>query len=488
MTGRRALDAALLLLLVALGCSALVDPRNPEPRCEQEDGGARVCPEGLACVQGRCQRACGMEVCANDIDDDCDGQIDEADALGREYCGDQLDNDCDNEIDEGSDFDGDGYSWCGNTTDPDAALGSVDCDDRLTSVHPGLPETCDGQDNDCDGKVDEANAGEELCESGYVCASRCVPLSCSNEGPRMECAADERCDAASGQCVPRTCGSETCTDDEVCDAVTSTCRPRQPMQNGSPCATNGDCVSGSCIDGNALRFAKAGRVCGEACCDDGDCPEGQRCFASGSGARSCLPAAMVPLSTPTECTTNESCPAFFTCGLDRAQSFGPPQYLMRSGVVTPNCLLGTPAAGVGSQCATFAQCATRVCVPGQFFGSVCSNPCGSSLDCRDLKESVGGLGAYCRYVDVTLESGPTDYAAVCVVRRASETGRGVYGAACSTGADCLEGGCVEATASQRGRCSPSCCNDSQCGPREDGKPIPCRPFAFGDRYEMRCDI
>jgi hypothetical protein len=489
MNGRRALDFALLLLAAALGCSALVDPRNPEPLCDQPDGGERVCPEGLGCVEGRCTRVCGTEVCGNSIDDDCDGKIDEQDALGREVCGNVVDDDCDGKADEGHDFDQDGYTWCGDTTKgPEVALATRDCADSLASVHPGLAESCDGQDNDCDGNVDEARAGESLCESGYVCASRCVPLSCSNEGPRTECDADERCDPVSGQCVPRSCGSDSCTDTEFCDTFTNTCRPREQMENGTPCASNADCLSGSCIEAAALRFAKTGRVCGEACCDDGDCPEGQRCFASGTGARSCLPPALLPAETPTECTTDDACPTFFLCGLNRAQSFGPPQFVQRTNVITPNCVLGTPSSGVGDSCSSFTQCGARVCVPGQLFGSVCSNPCGSSNDCKKLADDVDGMGAYCRYVDVTLDSTQNDYAAVCVVRRANETGNGVYGAECSTGADCQEGGCVEATSTRKGHCSPTCCSDSQCGPREDGKNILCRPFTFGDRYEMRCDI
>ncbi len=488
MSGRRALDAALLCLLVAVGCSAIVEPRNPEPFCTQGDSGAQVCPQGLACVDGRCTRACGPEVCMNNIDDDCDGRTDEEEPRGRDTCGDKIDNDCDGVVDEGSDFDQDGYTWCGDTASADAGRNSVDCDDRLASVHPGLPETCDGQDNDCDGKVDEDNEGEALCSSSFVCVSRCVPLTCANDGPRLECADDERCDVATGQCVPRACGGATCSDREYCDMVANTCRTRPPMPNGARCESAADCTSGSCIDGASLRLAAGGRVCGQACCDDRNCPEGQRCFASGTGARSCLPSAQVPSTTPIECVTDDACQLLRVCGLDRGQSFGPPQFVSRSSVITSNCVLSAPPlTPVGDACATFAQCSTRVCVPGQFFGSVCSNPCGTSKDCGTLDDKVGGKGAYCRYVDVTLDTSPTDYAAVCVVRQ-NETGQGTYGTACASGADCLEGGCVEATSTKKGRCTTTCCTDSQCGTRGDGEPIRCRPYAFGDRYEMRCEI
>ncbi len=151
------------------------------------------------------------EVC-NGIDDDCDGQTDEGDALdagtwyadedgdgygdphaassacaqpdgtvedasdcddgsatthpgANEFC-DGLDNDCDDEVDENTgltwyaDADSDGWGDAGSsTTACDGANGYVadssDCDDANAAIHPGADETCDGLDNDCDDEVDD---------------------------------------------------------------------------------------------------------------------------------------------------------------------------------------------------------------------------------------------------------------------------------------------------------------------------------------------
>ena len=102
------------------------------------------------------------------VDNDCDGAIDEglptvdADLDGSCVGGDlgfglqccesaDLPGDCDDADYHANRFDsdGDGIDLCG----PDGVAGSgdEDCDDFDPGRSPGLPEACDGDDNDCDG-------------------------------------------------------------------------------------------------------------------------------------------------------------------------------------------------------------------------------------------------------------------------------------------------------------------------------------------------
>jgi len=116
------------------------------------------------------------EVC-NEIDDDCDGEIDGATAVGASTWYEDLD--------------GDGYGEATGAIDAcEAPSGHVsnddDCDDTDSSVHPSATETCDGDDNDCDGSTDEAGASgcttyyRDYDDDGYgTSSSSCL---CSPSG------------------------------------------------------------------------------------------------------------------------------------------------------------------------------------------------------------------------------------------------------------------------------------------------------------------
>jgi len=504
VNARRLLSGLLVALACALGwgqgCSWLTDPSDPNPLCSiSTPGGPDPCPRGLQCRDGRCSTPCNTsmpEICHDNIDNDCDDKVDEVDAMGRDTCGDRLDNDCDGPIDEGSDLDNDGFSWCGNTISSGGQSG-IDCDDTVVSVHPGAREICDGRDNDCNGQIDEVSLNAPLCEPGSVCFNqRCIVPSCVNEGPGQKCLPNERCDAATGMCVSKKCADVTCAANEYCDEATKTCVKKQPLENGSPCSDGVDCASGSCIDAAALRFASKGRVCGKACCNDTQCDDDERCFASGTGARSCLPISLLPKMAERECTTEGACQTNERCALSNDKVLAPPTYTPREKVITSTCKSDMPGLSkTGERCFFFTECASRACVPG-VIGNLCSNACGEINDCKDLAtvaiRSGNTNGAYCRFVDVTLQAdAAVDYAPICVVPRPgipAQIGNGEYGEECTKASDCKEAGCVGATNTTKGHCTPACCDDSQCSKREDGQQIRCRPHAFGARYEMRCDI
>jgi hypothetical protein len=116
--------------------------------------------------------------------EDCEPEDPAVNPNADEVCHDNLDNDCDGEEDEAgavgcsvlyADEDGDGSGSSDRETclcspsDPFTALVGGDCDDGNPGVAPGFTEVCDGVDTDCDGELpaDEADAdgdGWSICQ------------------------------------------------------------------------------------------------------------------------------------------------------------------------------------------------------------------------------------------------------------------------------------------------------------------------------------
>jgi hypothetical protein len=180
--------------------------------------------------------ACTVPVGYAEVAGDCDDLDASAYPGGTESC-DEVDNDCDGQVDEADaidallwhmDSDGDGYGLetvtevsCSGSSGYVLPTAIFDCDDSRPDFYPGADEYCDAKDNDCDGTVDESDALDSIewfpdsdfdsyGEPGYGV------MSCSRPSGYVD--NDQDCNDGNSDISPSA--FETCDDvDNDCDGA-----------------------------------------------------------------------------------------------------------------------------------------------------------------------------------------------------------------------------------------------------------------------------
>ncbi len=256
--------------------------------CEGSDGGPDECPEDCGAFCGNCEcdggesffdcpldcgycgdgfcSACAVlgekpstcpadccvesdEVCGNGLDDDCDGQTDEEDALGciRYYA--------DNDGDSAGDTQ-DSRCLCAPDGVHQALVGG-DCDDQSDTVLFGQWELCDDVDNDCDGAIDEDFGIGDECKGNPNAPCFVGVLSC--DGLKATQCINGATASSDTICAPYQCADGLMTLASVCN--------------------NGICTAAKASQISCSPYAceLSASVCRTTCANDAHCAQGFVC-------------------------------------------------------------------------------------------------------------------------------------------------------------------------------------------------------------------
>lgn len=293
------------------------------------------------------------------------------------------------------------------------------------------PETCNGEDDNCDGVVDEGciaigqpcSASDEcvggLCShtsAGDICTSTCDPLR-----PALGCGAGFYCSAVGcqGYCVPGSAGAAA---------------------HGADCTADTDCISLFCDDPGDGH-----RRCLDPCRGDaGLCLAGEVCSAGPGACGGCVPREIVNgargLGEP--CESDDECRGDMVCneyaGISECAAACNGGACAEGFECRDDLCIRDRRQGVGGVCVENADCGGAICA-AQGDRRWCTTVCTSASDCPSAFDCVDAGGTR-----------------VCAPTAALE------GEDCMANSDCVSGLC--AVSGTTGTCTVLCDGHSACAP------------------------
>ena len=392
-------------------------------------------------------------------------------------------------------------------------------------------ENCDGIDNDCNGKVDDAKQcnpcglpgttqscftgklhqrNQGICRDGFQtcgadglwskCEQQVLPEATNTQTGKacdptqLDGTCEEsRCDGQDNDCdgtIDETCPYRACNDDADCQLIdkskgtftcqlnrctptaqgcSPSCRPDQECKDGScSCKANTTECNSTCVDTNTNN-AHCGK-CGQACGANETC-QGGSC-ACKTGWVSCNGSCVDPQSNTDHCgKCDNKCTSTQTC--ENGQCFG----CAGGMVVCGGSCVDTKSdnnhcGGCGNTCTGGKTCQSGTCACPQQAGiqecgGVCVNVNNNIQHCMTCNNACP-QGATCNNGACNCSSPQTLCGNACVDIQNNVQHCGKCGTTCSTGEACVNGVC-KVTVCPPGRllCQGVCidflANNQHCG-------------------------
>jgi|GEM_PF-1385652 len=401
------------------------------------------------------------------------------------------------------------------TTDGAATDGAANSDSGQTDAKTGCKKTnpatevCDGVDNDCDGKTDNAAGAKPLCDDGKACTKDACDGKDGCKHPDDDgaacddgdtCTADDKCKA--GACLPgpvTDCNDGNACTADSCDKTTGKCANKAAAgscDDGNPCTTGESCKGGTCVSSGAKDCSDNEPCTDDACnketgkctntpntavCDDGDgctvkdtcsggkckagppntCDDKDTCTADScdKSTGKCVNKAGADggkCDDGNTCTTGESCKAGKCTGKSVVCDDKNP-CTVDSCDKLMGCQFGasTAACDDGNKCTDGDTCAKAKCVPGK------PKICNDNNACTDDKcDKLKG----CQHPPVTK---PCNDNSACTSKDACVGGKCVGQAkSCDDKDQCTKDACNAKTGAcsntKIAGCVPKCSKDADC--------------------------
>ncbi len=366
-----ALGAILSVVWLFSGCS-----KGESPQCDRKSG----CPNGLLCIDGRCQK----KRCS--VDEHCGF---------NEYC-DKFTGTCKRKSRP---------SWrC--RTDSDCRIGEICFNGVCRLDYPDGGETSEGTDSKREEVAEEAEKSREgTCSPPCGDGAVCIGGKCVQPDPKCkfdtDCKSPQKCNLLVDRCQQPCGGRGDCPREKVCRD--SFCQLPKACKGDSDCGGDEFCAWGFCYPSYCSEdsqcppaYACTGGKCarGGGCKADGDCRTGERCVngrcaapeCSASkpcgGGKSCVDGKCV--DTGQKCGIGKDCPSGLKCWRGKCVS---PDYCEQDYDCTGTYRCISNRCGFcrsNSDCYQFQKCQNSKCVTAQKnFGEECldTSQCVSNAVC-----------------------------------------------------------------------------------------------------------